>query len=46
MDLLDFVYDWLIHIVPTWLWWVLMTPLFAFLVFILVAHCWPSAVGG
>ncbi len=40
--LFDLVYDWIIHVVPTWLWWVLMAPLFAFLGFIAVAYFWPS----
>lgn len=46
MGLFDFVYDWVIHVVPNWLWWVLMVPLFAFLIFILVANYWPAAFSG
>jgi hypothetical protein len=41
--MLDFVYDWLIHIVPRWLWWVLMVPLLMFVAYILAAHYWPEA---
>ena len=37
----DFIYDWVIYFVPNWLWWVLMTPLIAFLAFIFAAHFWP-----
>lgn len=42
----DFIYEWAIHIVPKWLWWVLMAPLFTFLIIILVAHFWPRISGG
>lgn len=38
----DFIYEWLIHFVPHWLWWVLMTPLFIFLAIILALHFWPN----
>jgi hypothetical protein len=40
--MLDFIYDWVIYVVPNWLWWLLMTPLFLFLGFILVGHFWPE----
>jgi hypothetical protein len=39
--LFDLIYDWIIHIVPSWLWWVLVAPLFAFLAFLLVGHFYP-----
>ena len=42
VGLFDFVYDWLIYIVPIWLWWVLMTPLLIFLLLILGAYLWPG----
>jgi hypothetical protein len=42
VGLFDFVYDWLIDLVPTWLWWVLITPLLLFLACILAAHFWPG----
>ena len=32
----DFIFDWVIYVVPRWLWWVLMTPLFAFLAYIFI----------
>lgn len=40
----DFIYDWVIHAVPTWLWWVLMTPLVAFVAYIVVASYWPGLI--
>lgn len=40
----DFVYDWMIYIVPKWLWWVLMIPLFAFLAWVLAVHFWPKTI--
>lgn len=42
----DFVYDWVIHVVPRWLWWVLVTPLLVFVAFILIAHFWPRIIDG
>jgi hypothetical protein len=40
----DFIYDWVIHIVPRWLWWILMTPLFVLLALILVEYFWPGTL--
>ena len=30
--LFDLIYEWVIYGVPTWLWWVLMTPLLCILI--------------
>ncbi|WP_423602015.1 hypothetical protein [Sphingomonas sp. MS122] len=45
MSLFDLVYDWLIHVVPTWLWWVLAAPLFAFVAILVVGYLWPDLLG-
>ena len=42
----DFVYDWVIHVVPKWLWWVLMTPLILVLGFILIEYLRPGTIFG
>ena len=34
--LFDLVYEWVIHVVPTWLWWVLVAPLIVFAALLLV----------
>jgi len=38
--MLDFVFDWLIAIVPKWLWWVQTLPLLAFAAYIF----WPEHI--
>jgi len=40
----DFIYDWLINIVPTWIWWIIMTPLVLLLGFILTDAVWPGVI--
>jgi hypothetical protein len=42
--LFDLVYDWIIHVVPAWLWWILMTPLLAFAVFLIAQHFYPGLI--
>ena len=40
--MLDFIYDWIMYIVPNWLWWVLMTPLFMLRGLILILYLVPG----
>jgi hypothetical protein len=46
VSLFDLIYDWLIHAVPTWLWWVLITPLMLFVVALLIENRWPGLLFG
>lgn len=41
----DLIYDWVIHVVPTWLWWVLLAPLFLFCALLLIDYLWPGVLG-
>lgn len=45
MSLFDLVYDWVIHIVPNWLWWVLMAPLLLILAILLAGYFRPGLFG-
>ena len=42
--LFDLIYDWIIHVVPAWLSWVLMTPLIVFLALLAAAQFYPSPI--
>lgn len=43
--MIDFVFDLILDALPRWLWWLVMTPLFAFAALILLAHFWPAMFG-
>ena len=42
--MLDFIFDWLIHLVPNWLAWLILTPLLVLLGLVLVEHLWPGSI--
>lgn len=41
---LDFIFDWLVQLVPRWLAWLILTPLLVFLGLMLIEHLWPGSV--
>lgn len=40
----DFIFDWLIHLVPRWLAWLILTAFLVFLGLVLVEHLWPGSI--
>ena len=40
--MIDFVFDLILDALPRWLWWLIMTPLLAFLGLVLISHFWPA----
>ena len=40
----DFIYDWIIHFVPNWLRWILMTPLLVLVILMLIQIIWPGSI--